>query len=249
MTNAPFTDEMLMAYADGEADEATAAAIETAMADDEALAEKVALFADSRRLAKAALPLSPVPAGLEQTVRRMLADAAAAPAVEKVIPFRRPDTQRPAAAAWRLPLAASIALVAGAIGGWVAGQLSTPSPAAIGITTLEKDAVLAALSTVPSGEERALDGGRFRAIASFADSDGRLCREFEVDGQAGALVSVACRTNGRWDVRFAVATATAGDGYAPASSLEALDAFLAASGAGEPMGAEAEAKALSDLSL
>lgn len=35
-----------------------------------------------------------------------------------------------------------------------------------------------------------------------------------------------------------------GDGYAPASSLETVDAFLTSIGAGQPLDAEAEKKAL-----
>ena len=47
-----------------------------------------------------------------------------------------------------------------------------------------------------------------------------------------------------WQTRLAVARPEGGDGYAPASSLETVDAFLTSIGAGQPLDADAEKKAL-----
>jgi hypothetical protein len=58
-------------------------------------------------------------------------------------------------------------------------------------------------------------------------------------------VAVACHGGGAWDVPFTVAAGQADGGYAPASSLEALDAYLAAVGAGPPLEPAAEREALS----
>ena len=60
------------------------------------------------------------------------------------------------------------------------------------------------------------------------------------------MVNIACHQPHGWDMRFAVATGGADD-YVPVSGLEALDAWLNASEAGEPMGAEDEQAALSQL--
>ena len=61
------------------------------------------------------------------------------------------------------------------------------------------------------------------------------------------MVSVACRSEEQWQVRFTVAAAGADDGYAPASSLEALDAYLSAIGAGEPLSVDNEQTVLTTL--
>ena len=86
-------------------------------------------------------------------------------------------------------------------------------------------------------------------IASFRDVDDQLCREFEIDRpDRTTFVSVACRAGGTWSVQFTVAAASQNDsGYAPASSLEALDAYLQAVGAGEPLSEAAEKAALDGL--
>ena len=49
MTREDFDDETLMAFADGELDEATSAQLETALAADDGLAARLAVFLDTRR--------------------------------------------------------------------------------------------------------------------------------------------------------------------------------------------------------
>lgn len=255
MKNQPYTDEVLMAYADGELDVATARGVEAAMAEDERLAERVALFADTRRSTKDALaPMlkEPVPARLEASVRDMLARSAAgtADADSNVVAFR--PSAKPSFAERllnELPLAASIAIIAGAIGYYLGQPGGAPSTN-LTVASVDQPAIVQALGTVRSGETANLDGnGRFRAIASYRDNAGSLCREFEFDkNREAAVVAVACNANGSWDVRFAVATSQSAEGYAPASSLEALDAFLQATGAGQPLPPDEEDAALKGLS-
>jgi hypothetical protein len=99
---------------------------------------------------------------------------------------------------------------------------------------------------VPSGERTNVAGGQFVAIASFRTADGDLCREFEFDAaDRTTLVSVACRDGAAWDLRLAVVAPSAdASGYAPASSMETLDAYLMAIGADAPLSAEEEAAAI-----
>ncbi|MGC9419900.1 MAG: anti-sigma factor family protein, partial [Rhodovulum sp.] len=95
---------------------------------------------------------------------------------------------------------------------------------------------------------QAVEGGEVEVIASFRNVDGELCREFEHDGpDRVTVVSVACRAVDRWQPRFAVIAGAADSDYAPASSLATLDAYLAAIGAGAPMAADEEKKALEDI--
>jgi anti-sigma factor RsiW len=256
-----FDDRTLMAFADGELDDETAAAVEKAMETDDDLAGRVALFLDTRVRAKEALqPLldEPVPEALGQSVRRMADEAkqrgasrdeGTARVVVSGLPGGRvlPLRQR----RWVMPLAASVAAAAVAvvfgIGGYLAGIGTGGAPQGLGVAGLDSPALSEALGRVASGEQAVLadSGDRIRAVASFRDANGALCREFEVDTAAGSsVVSVACRADGAWSVRFAVVAPVRDGGYAPASSMEALDAYLASAGAHEPLSREDEAEAL-----
>lgn len=273
-----FSDEILMAYADGELDEARHAAVEAAIARDEALAERIAMFAETANRAKQAMDATlsaPVPAQLQRAVEGLIAaqnsgqnsgqdtgDAkGGAPADPVSLADHRArresgqrDLGRPGG--WRRVVPAAMAASVALVVGLGVGYGLRPGPdgtgaggagmAVSGLTGPAEPAIAAALAEIPSGAEQALAGGRtFRAIASFRDETGAVCREFEVDGEAGrASVNVACRDADRWEVRISIATATGGAGYAPASSLEALDAYLVSVGAGAPMSAQEEKAAL-----
>lgn len=248
------TDERLMAYADGALPPDEAAAIDRMIAEDEALATRVAVFADSRALVKRALDPAPqVPDQLAARVRAMAeADAAArqAPAgaatSAKVINLA---ARRRSVPFWQLPLAASVALAVGLAGGWL-GRPGPGGEGGLAVAAIRDAALAKALGSVKSGDSVEIGNGvGFSVIASFRDGSGQLCREFEQAGAGGdTVVAVACRADDMWSVRFAVAAARAdGTAYTPASSLETLDAWLAAIEAGAPLSDEAEAAALADL--
>lgn len=243
-------DERLMAYADGVLPPDEAAEVERAIAEDEDLAAKVAVFADSRAMVKRALGAAPpVPDKLAASIRA-LAEADAAkrkpPAGSaKVIDLA---ARRRTVPFWQLPLAASVALAVGAFGGWLGKPESDAGGLAVAM--VDEPALVEALAGVKSGETREIgEGVGFTAIASFRDGAGQLCREFEQDRVGGdTVVAVACREDDAWSVRFAVAAAASDDsGYAPASSLDTLDAWLSAIEAGAPLSEDEEAKALADL--
>ena len=255
MSTDGYSDETLMAFADGELDAAMSAEIERAITRDDALAARVAMFAETRSGARDALaPLldEPVPAELAARIDTLVAGAKQ-DADETVVALEPPrpaaTAQPPAPAQWRLPLAASIALIAGGAIGYVLGTSGEPAVDGLVSANLAQPGIIAALESVASGAESTLPGGdRFRAIASYADVDGTLCREFEVDhAPASTVVAVACRPDSAWTLQFTVARSGNADGYAPASSLEALEAYLNAVDAGEPMSPEDEAKALQAL--
>ncbi len=249
-----FDDETLMAFADGELDEKTRQAVEKAMDSDEALVERVALFIRTAALSKQALdPLldQPVPEALRASVAEMT-DGDAGEAEDTVVPFAAPARQTAGGRSrWAMPLAASVALVVGGLAGFLIAQ--TPNDAAGGLTAarFDQSGLSEALRSVAAGDEITLkeSGDRLRMIASFRNVDDQLCREFEIDRpDRTTFVSVACRAGDTWSVQFTVAAASQSDsGYAPASSLEALDAYLQAVGAGEPLSEEAEREALGAL--
>lgn len=226
-------DDTLMALADGEIDGHEAARLHARIAEDAALAERYALFTQTSQWVKnAALadPEATVSSDLAARIRDM---AAAAPsAADNVVPLRRQVPR------WQpVAMAAMLALAAGLS----AGLFLAPGGQDTGAPVVSA-AVQQQLGTLPSGAQAELpDGRRVSIIASFTDSAGAFCREYETTAEGGpGYVSVACRDGADWSLRFALAAASEAGGYAPASSLETLDAFYAATGASQPLSAEAE---------
>ncbi|MDQ6437858.1 anti-sigma factor [Mesorhizobium sp. LHD-90] len=258
MTKADFTDETLMRYADGELDAATAEALERDMETDDDLVARVALFIETRAAAKEALrPLldEPVPAELTASVERMIAGKRAAGVAPQsgagkpeavVIPIAAAREVRRPKPVWLLPVAAS--LVAALVGGFLGFRLEQGGdipPRGDIIAGIDSPALRQALASVPSGQEQQVDEHRFRAIATFTDRRQETCREFELDSETrSTVIAVACAAEGGWRVDFAVAAPGDSSGYAPASSTEALDAYLGAIEAAAPMAAAEEAAAL-----
>lgn len=255
-----FSDEQLMAYADGELEPLQASEIETALAEDELLTDRLALFIESRAGAALAMdPLlkEPVPANLQASIEAMIADSEADQADRSattnppnVVAF--PTRLRRLLPSYEMAAAASIALIVGGVVGFsLSGTTNSPDNVVIAssLTALSRADVVAAMTSVASGDEIALeDGSRFRAIASFEDENDNLCREVEIDSlDVSTVVAVACAENAIWNIRFTVVAASVENGYAPASSLEALDAYLQAVGAGDPLSDEAEQSALALL--
>ena len=146
-----------------------------------------------------------------------------------------------------MALAASLALALGLAGGLVLSRATGDGgEGGLRIAALDSPGIVRALETLPSGQRQALEGGEVATIASFRNADGEFCREFEVDrARRDTLVSVACRTETGWKTRFVVlAAGSQGTGYAPASALETLDAYLTGIGAGAPLSLEEEAAVL-----
>jgi anti-sigma factor RsiW len=261
MTDKTFPDEMLMRFADGELGADEMAVIEKAMETDDELVARVAMFIETKAQAQAAMkPLldEPVPEKLKAAVEGMIA---AKRAEEKrieekpaatVVPFdARKAAAKPAVRQWTLPLAASIAAVIGGLAGYWAANTDERAPGGLWVAGVIRPALGEALATVESGKEIRLAGisDRFRAIATFRNDAQELCREFEIDSQdRSTVMSVACRSGDEWRVSFAVVAPGDAGGYAPASSTEALDAYLSAIEAGDPLTAEEEAEALSAIS-
>lgn len=259
MSEQTFSDEMLMRFADGELDADEMAAIEKAMETDDDLVAQVAMFIETKAQAQAALKSlldEPVPEKLKAAVEGMVAaKRAEEKRVEErpatVVPFdARKAPARPAVRQWILPLAASIAAAVGGLAGYWAANNDEPAPGGLWVAGIIRPALGEALATIESGKEIRLAGisDRFRAIATFRNDAQELCREFEIDSQdRSTVMSVACRSGDEWRVSFAVVAPGDAGGYAPASSTEALDAYLSAIEAGDPMSAEEEAAALAEV--
>lgn len=247
MTRA-ISDEMLMAFADGELAPAEQGEIEAALAEDEVLAERLAVFMDTREsLAATMKPLidEPVPAALEASVVSAIAAArktqTASPGTEEtVVAFRRrpPSAPRSTGSAisspWGMALAASFVGIVVGLGGFLLGQSTAVAPNDMNLAVNE------ALETLPSGGDRALSKAEsLHMIASFRDAEGHLCREYERKAADAVTTEVACHGPAGWQTRFALTNPVA-EGYVPASTTDTLDAFLSGIGAGAPLSPQEE---------
>jgi hypothetical protein len=242
------SDEILMAYADGELGPSETREVAAAVAADPALAARVKVFTQSRKAVAEAFAVKasrPTPDPIAERIRELAAETASPQsteraAEEKVIAF----PQRRRVPFWQLPIAASIALLAGyGLGQYLdTAPLSGPMAASV----LGEPDLPAILATAPSGNRQTLDSGaEVIFIATFENGDGNLCREFEHDQpNRTTTVAVACRTADDWQVQLAIVAGAGADGYAAASSLDALDAWLTATGAGAPMSPQDELTAL-----
>ncbi len=236
-----WTDETLMAFADGELGPAEAAAVAASADVDPALAARIERFRQSRARIAVLRHDATVPDALVDRIRALDAAAASASATAaQVVAF----TPRPRAPLWQLPLAACVALLAGlAIGAFMP---RTDDSTGTGPAILAMSGLDAALPALPSGESATLAGGaRLTAISSFETETGDLCREIEIAAPEGATTAaIACRAPSGWETRLALAADGGADGYAPAASLDTLDAWLAANGAGAPLSPGEEAARL-----
>lgn len=259
MMSEKFSDEMLMRFADGELDAEEMAVVEKAMESDDDLVARVAMFIETKAAAQSAFGAmleEPVPQALKATVEGMVAakkaDAARGRERQSTIVAMgsRPPVTRTPVRQWTLPLAASIvAAMVGGLAGYWAGTGDGMRPGSLSVAGVVDAGLAEALATVPAGQQATLaPDSRFRAIATFRNAASAVCREFEIDAtDRSTLISVACHEGDGWQVSFVVAAPASADGYAPASSTEALDAYLSAIEAGEPLSSEEEGVALSRL--
>lgn len=264
MTDRTPSDETLMAYADGLLDRRGMREVEAALQRDPTIAQRIEAFRETgRRLRALGRAQEDIPSdALIGRIRALAAGAQDAqatggpPVVD--LAARRPAPEsgglRRRVPLWQVPLAASIFLAIGLWGGDLAGPEGSDEPDAAQMALLDSEPVHEALRQTPAGQRRTLSGGGdMTLISSFSNADGQLCREFEIGWpDRPTVVSVSCHVPGLepdgWSTQLAVLAAPAEDqGYAPASSLETLDAYLGAIGAGPPLSDEDEAEALANL--
>lgn len=224
------TDEMLMAFVDGETDAATAAMIAQVLTADAGLAARAQSLRDSRALVREAFGAArrePVPEALVEAIRN-------ADRKDNVVAFPTRRVLR-----YALPLAASLA-VGFALAGYWLGQAGTGPADPMG-----RGAIVAVLGNTKSGESSpvAISGekARLETLATYR-IEGGLCRSFDLSGPDIALSGVGCDRGGGWTLDLTVARA-GGDGvYAPASdaALSSIDAYLDTLEASVPLTSEEE---------
>ncbi|HZH12696.1 MAG TPA: hypothetical protein VEZ24_20280 [Microvirga sp.] len=239
MAQLHFSDEILMAFADGELDEQVAAAVEKAMATDLDVAKRVAEFLRSRHLIRSAFPsqaASDVPSELLAAVQAQIErfernTAQPISAGKEQVLHRKPSPGR-----WRIAtaLAASLAAIAIATGSYLLGRDGLQPSLSGPIAQLAGPEIARALSESPSGQDQNLSIGRMRVISTFRTANGSLCREFRLHTSTGVSNAVACRDRD-WVVRFAVASAETKESYVPSGGADLMASYLQNAGAGEPL--------------
>lgn len=208
-----YSDDTLMAYADGELEPAERAAIEQAMRTDPAIAATVerhrALRADVAA-AFAGILDEPVPARLQPP----------APVVSLAV-------ERDKRWRWSWPEWGALAatLVVGVLAGRMIPGGGGPAIAGNGNQVVAQGELAAALDRQVGGKAE----GAVKVGVSFASRDGAYCRGFVMGASAG----LACREGGQWKIPvLAEAEKEAVGGYRQAGSalppavLDAIDARI-----------------------
>jgi hypothetical protein len=240
-----FSEETLMAYADNELDAPTRAAVESAMAVDPEIAERVARHQALRGRLRSTFDKvldEPPP-------DRLIAAARGAPAVRRegnVIPLRR----NPAPPRWSWPQWGSIA--ASLTIGVFVGQMLFPSAAPGPITTRNGQLVASGVLAHALSDQLASNqtqAAPVRIGVSFKSKLGEYCRTFVVR-ESTSVAGLACRERADWRVQVMAQGESGhenGSQLRPAGSslprsvLQAVDDAIA----GEPLDASAEAAARS----
>ncbi len=256
-----WSDEQVSAYLDGALESDLVAAFEADLAQEAALRDRLEAMRQTDVALRDAFaaPLSePVP----DRFRALFEDAAPPPVVVDAVVVdlaARRAQSRSLSHDWRVPLAASIALIVG-----LAGGMSVNGGRAADHTILRADATAidaanplhGLLNDTPSAQRVTLAADdTFTPVLSFTAADGRYCREFELISEEAVAVGVACRDTEAWRLEVLLAAddrpasgdgPASGQGYVQASgfNVAALDAVAASLGAGDALGPQAEAEAI-----
>lgn len=213
-------DETLMAYADGELTPLEAKRIEAAMAEDPALASRVARFRSVRRALRSAydsVAAEPIP----DRLRALLGEVALhepieelkttpAPVVDLSAAREQRQTPRFGPPAWA---AMAASLVIGLLVGRAFFAQEGPFVGSAGNLYAGADLAQALNTQLASQPQNAASATRIGV--TFHARDGGICRTFV---QNNAVSGLACREGQRWAVRVAVADHQNGGAYRQASS-------------------------------
>ena len=231
----PWTDEELMAHADGQLAGERGARLAAAVAADPALRERVEAFAAQRRRVAAAYAEvldEPVPDRLSALLAPPAVIDLAAERERRAVPPPRPQTS-PGWWQWG-GMAASLAV--GVLLGTLFGGQSGGGNGGALLSEADGQVVAGArLARVLDGQAGGATApqdaaGGVAVPLSFVDRDGRYCRAFS----AGRVAGLACREAAHWSVPTTMAADTAAGGSGmrqagsalPAALLEAIDARI-----------------------
>ncbi|HWJ35296.1 MAG TPA: hypothetical protein VNR70_08515 [Steroidobacteraceae bacterium] len=230
------SDETLMAFADGELDSATSAAVAAAMREDPDIERRVA----QHRALRAKLQAAYAAELDEATPDRLLAAARGTPGLRKVAGRTRWQPTR-----WQplVSMAASLLIGVG-LGYFVQHRASSPMIENAGGGLVASGTLAKALSNQLASERIA--SAPVQIGLSFVAKSGEFCRAFTMTA-AASPAGVACRRANDWQIRVlaqpsdgvggesAAAYRTAGSALSPVI-LDAVQQQIA----GEPLDQSAE---------
>lgn len=215
-------DETLSAFLDGELTPAEMEQVRTRLAEDSALADRLAeLSAVDELVSERAHAIDERP--LPSEVQRMLAEDDAKPESAQVIPFPLWRRARQALNA-QTGIAAAIALAFGFGLAEVTDNFGNPQADAF-------QPVAERLETLPSGTSETLpDGREMTPRLTFVNRDGQHCRQYRVTGEGERSENIACRaqqTDNGWEQMASIRQPAAESGsYQTASGGSMLDSAL-----------------------
>lgn len=244
------TEEMIMAFADGELAGPEAEAVREAIAADTTLRDKFDGYKQSRLVLAAGfddLLERPVPENMRKLVMEQAAPGGAIVSLDAARARRRGlfglDVLSQAAAA-------AVLLGAAALGGYQFGH-NEPEAGELVLAGLlpQESPITAALASTPSGISIEVGGAEFVAVATYKVAEGQVCREFELNRDGSGAVGLACRVEAGWQVEVAALNVTGSmtGQFLPASAdaFELVGTALEAKGAYEAVDLANEACILS----
>jgi hypothetical protein len=240
-------DEALSALIDGMLTAAQAQALRERLANEPALAARLAALENA-----------------DAALRAGYSSVADEPLPTEIVALLQPRARAASVVAlgqprqWWVPsaLAAGIALAVGLAIGVPLGQQRGDTSAELGLAAAAGairpgDGLYAVLDSAPSGETRPLGGGMSATPRlTFRATTGAYCRQIGLSVAGGRTEALACREDDAWTLRaaaFEPQMPAAGDAtvYRTASrSADALDATVDALIDGQPLNAQAEAEVM-----
>ncbi len=254
------TDELLMAYADGELDSADQRRVELHLAAEPEAGKRLAMFAQTGRGLGLLFDQPMREAIPERLLETVLGPGATAGSNATKTAQRRAniltffiDAVMPARSAWQ-PAFAVVGLVAvGAAAGWSLNNShdSTPSSPIAALTDgalVASKAFASVLDATPSGTEARVEKQTVKPLLSFQNVAGSYCRQYELFNTSGAHFSgVGCRAgNGAWQIevhtQMGNAASSSRPAIAPASgrSSPIVESIVDRMIKGDALGAAAE---------
>jgi hypothetical protein len=190
------SDETLMAFADGELDDAARAEVELAMREDPQIEKRIAEHRAMRERVHAAYS-----AELSEEIPDRLLRAARgnAPAAQSSAGFGRAAPRaRPRRMRWRFPASVAASLIVGlGVGYFVQSPLQSPLQRNAGGAIIARGPLATALSSQLAAEQS--PASAVRIGLSFLAKSGDYCRTFFLSG-AISPAGLACRHGADWQV-------------------------------------------------
>ncbi len=257
-----FTDEILMAYADGELSGAELRRVELYLDNDPVAPQRLSAFTQTGRDLALLFdqPMrEPIPARLLETVLGSGARSATLPSRPAFVTALI-DALFPAQGQgmWQSAVAATALLAVGGVAGWSLSGAQVGNSDTASLARLVDGAVVAngdlsrVLDTTASGTAASLGAQSpqltMKPVLTFQSVAGAYCRQYELAQSTGARFSgVSCRAeNGQWHIEvhspIGGKPSSAQGGIAPANrqSLPAVEGAIDKMINGDALGREAE---------